>query len=549
MRYLKQHQTRRTPQSQRIPGTDQVRNSAGGYGWAVDDWTRLERFLVLGSEGGSYYAGEQQLTAANAEAVRRCVEADGERAVARIVELSEAGRAPKNDPAIFALALATAHGNLATRRAAFEALPRVCRTGTHLFHFAAYVEGFRGWGRGLRRAVASWYNGQPAERVAFQAVKYQQRDGWSHRDLLRLAHPLPASPAHGALYKWIVDGSQEPAAEQPDEPALRLMRALAAAQAATSAAEVARVIRDERLPREAVPTQWLKAPDVWEALLDDLPMTALLRNLATLTRVGLLQPMSATCKCVVAQLADVERLRAARVHPIAVLSALLTYGQGHGVRGGARWTPNQAVVDALDAAFYASFGNVTPTGKRWALGVDVSGSMDGGVIAGVPGLRPRHAAAAMALVTAAVEPRHVIYGFTSGAGSLVEAPCRFPDYPAGLTQLAINPRQRLDDVLAYMRGLPFGGTDCALPMLYATQAKLEVDAFVIYTDSETWAGAIHPAQALQRYREQSGRAAKLIVVGLVANRFSIADPNDAGMLDVVGFDSATPDVIAAFVDE
>src|SRR6476661_2220435 len=96
MRYLKQHQTRRTPQSQRIQGTDQVRNSAGGYAWAVDDWTRLERFLVLGSEGGSYYAGEQQLTEANAEAVRRCVETDGERAVARIVALSEAGRAPKN---------------------------------------------------------------------------------------------------------------------------------------------------------------------------------------------------------------------------------------------------------------------------------------------------------------------------------------------------------------------------------------------------------------------------------------------------------------------
>jgi 60 kDa SS-A/Ro ribonucleoprotein len=191
---------------------------------------------------------------------------------------------------------------------------------------------------------------------------------------------------------------------------------------------------------------------------------------------------------------------------------------------------------------------VTPTGKRWVLGVDVSGSMDSGVIAGVSGLRPRHAAAAMALVTAAVEPQHVIYGFTSGMGTLIEAPSRFPDYPAGLTQLAISPRQRLDDVLAYMRGLPFGGTDCALPMLYATRAKLEVDAFVIYTDSETWAGSIHPAQALQRYREQSGRAAKLIVVGLVANGFSIADPDDAGMLDVVGFDSATPDVIAAFVD-
>ncbi|MEZ4618895.1 MAG: hypothetical protein R2867_25735 [Caldilineaceae bacterium] len=44
-------------------GTNQVMNSAGGYAWAVDSWTRLDRFLVLGTEGGTYYTGEQQLTA------------------------------------------------------------------------------------------------------------------------------------------------------------------------------------------------------------------------------------------------------------------------------------------------------------------------------------------------------------------------------------------------------------------------------------------------------------------------------------------------------
>lgn len=37
---------------------------------------------------------------------------------------------------------------------------------------------------------------------------------------------------------------------------------------------------------------------------------------------------------------------------------------------------------------------------------------------------------------------------------------------------------------------------------------------------------------------------KLVVVGMVSNGFSIADPDDAGMLDVVGFDAAAPQVIA-----
>jgi 60 kDa SS-A/Ro ribonucleoprotein len=142
MAYIKHTPNRiLTPQNQPIPGSEQVPNSAGGYAWTVDDWKRLDRFLILGSEGGSYYASERALTAENASAVLRCIQADGLRTVKRIVEISDAGRAPKNEPAIFALALACAHGDPATRRAVAEALPKVCRTGTHLFHFVAYCVG------------------------------------------------------------------------------------------------------------------------------------------------------------------------------------------------------------------------------------------------------------------------------------------------------------------------------------------------------------------------------------------------------------------------
>ena len=156
MSYLKRIRPRRLPQRAPIPGSDQVPNSAGGFAWAVDDWTRLHRFLVLGSEGGSYYAGEWTLTRENAEAVERCLAADGPRTVREIVRVSEEGRAPKNDPPIFALAMVAGHADEATRRSALDALPQVCRTGTHLFQFATFVEGFRGWGRSLRRAVGRW---------------------------------------------------------------------------------------------------------------------------------------------------------------------------------------------------------------------------------------------------------------------------------------------------------------------------------------------------------------------------------------------------------
>jgi 60 kDa SS-A/Ro ribonucleoprotein len=222
-------------------------------------------------------------------------------------------------------------------------------------------------------------------------------------------------------------------------------------------------------------------------------------------------------------------LAKARIHPIAVLAAMKTYAAGRGVRGQYTWTPVAAIVDALDDAFYATFKHVEPSGARTLLALDVSGSMDSGVVAGVPGLTPRVASAAMALVTAATEKQHAFVAFTTG-----------------LVELDLSPKWRLAEAVKRVSGLPFGGTDCAQPMLWAQGRRVEVDTFVVYTDSETWAGGIHPAQALREYRQRTGINAKLVVVGMVSNGFSIADPNDAGMLDVVGFDTATPSVISDF---
>jgi 60 kDa SS-A/Ro ribonucleoprotein len=205
------------------------------------------------------------------------------------------------------------------------------------------------------------------------------------------------------------------------------------------------------------------------------------------------------------------------------------------------------VVDALDAAFYAAFENVEPTGKRLMLALDVSGSMTWGEVAGVPGLSPRDASAALALVTAATEPSYEVVGFFAGRRGW-KAGTRREWYGGadGITPLAISPRQRLDDAIKVVTDLPFGGTDCALPMLYARAQEREVDTFVIVTDSESWAGDVHASDALRDYRSASGIDARMVVVAMVANEFSVADPNDAGQLDVVGFDTATPQLIADF---
>jgi 60 kDa SS-A/Ro ribonucleoprotein len=525
--YARHFSPRQTPQTEPIPGSNQVSNNAAGYAFAIDDWSRLDRFLVLGAEGGSYYVREQKLTVENARAVQRCLGQDGDRTVRRIVEISEAGRAPKNDPAVFALAMAASMGSAATRAAALAALPRVCRVGTHLFQFVENVEAFRGWGRALRRAVAAWYTARGPRELAYQLSKYQQRNGWSHRDLLRLTHPKveKGSVTERAL-AWAA-GKLDADGTTGDGP-LAPIHALEEAKRATATADVVRLIREHDLVRECVPTRWLAELDVWEALLDRMPLAALVRNLATLTRLGLLTPDSAATGKVVAALTDADRIRKARLHPVALLMALRTYAAGHGERGRHTWAPVPRIVDALDGAFYAAFGNVRPTGKRWLLGLDVSGSMSAPVAGTL--MSCCEGATAVALVTAHIEAECSI--------------CAFAD---GLRPLPITARSRLDHALRLTRGVNFGGTDCSLPMRYALERRLPVDAFVVLTDSETWAGDMHPVQALRRYRERMGIPARLVVVGMVSNGFSIADPADAGMLDVVGFDAATPQVMADFV--
>ena len=546
-------QATETSQGLPIPGRDMVENNAGGFVFKLDEWKQLERFLILGSEGGTFYVSEKKLTADNANKVLLLLKKDGVKVVEKTVEILKSGRAPKPDVAIFVLALAASKGDDATRKAALAAVPSALKTGTHLLKFVDSVNGLRGGGRGLKKAIQLWFKGRKNETLALQLVKYKQREGWSMKDVLRLAKPVPETEVQGKLFGWTAKNEKAEWAKAPVAPgdkALDFVWAteqaaqlkLVAEQADTAEAKailaeanqasvkkLVDLIVTYRLPREALPTEALNKVEVWEALLREMPMTAMIRNLGTMSKVGLLKPLSAAEKLVFQRLTDAERIRGAKVHPIQILSALRTYSSGRGVRSAASWNVSTKVVEALDEAFELSFGAVEPAGTRHLLGLDVSGSMSGGEIAGVPGLSPSAATAALAVVAARTEPWTAIMGFADS----------FRD-------LGITAKDRVDVATRKVSGLTFGSTDASLPMTWALQNKIQVDTFVVMTDNETWAGNIQPVQALEKYRQATGIGAKLIVVGMTSTGFTIADPDDAGMLDVVGFDGATPALMAKF---
>ena len=581
-------QTKQTPQNTPIPGreNDQVKNNTGGFVFAVTPFTQLERFLILGSDAPTYYATEQKLTKDSAENVRKCLALDGNRTVDMIVEVSTTARAPKNDPALFALAVASSvqFSTPKTVQYALAQLSKVARTGTDFMIFTEFVNGMRGWGRSLKRAEAEWYTNRSERDLAYTLIKYQNREGWSNRDLLRLSHAKTSDPRKAALLAWATRGGLEGLKEASGkwgegladqaktaearerilaeipvrqkrfaeayslltgETANRLVTGYEAAKKATTAKEIVSLINEFKLTREMIPTNFLNEVSVWEALLPHMKMTALIRNLGKMSNVGLLKPLSTASQFVAEKLTKEAEVRHGMIHPLKALLAQGVYRLGHGMKGNLTWSPVPTIIDALEETFYLAFQNVVPTGKPQYIGLDCSGSMKSNFIPSAPGISCAQAAAAMAMVTARTEKNYCIYGFASNGNGYGG---RWDNGNAVMKEVGITAKDTLESAMKKVDAVNMGGTDCSLPMRHAQENNLNADAFIVITDNETWAGNIHPTQALKNYRSHVGRQdVKLVVMACTPVNFSIADPNDPFNLDVVGFDGAAPAVIADFI--
>jgi hypothetical protein len=369
---------------------------------------------------------------------------------------------------------------------------------------------------------------------------------------------------------------------------------------------------------------------------------------------------------------------------------MLTYKKGAGDKGSLVWAPNPNIIAALDKAFKLAFQNITPTGKRIKIALDVSGSMSSAFCTGSPVVSCAIGSVAMMMMTLYVENQHRLklaassapdlpstaaaaqqlaeamkwkttqlpdgrtlyehtetkqcqfhkpqglapsagggaaagaatqaklapslgatpssaaprpsieeyrktkkylghpdaqpaatetrpsFGYSSYYSSLPPPTPYLPElYPASaipsnvticafsntiidLTNAIVGymdatidpttglPTMTIDEALKLVE-MPFSSTDCALPMVRALETREQVDAFVIYTDSETYMGKIHPQAALEEYRRTMGIDAKLIVVGMTSNCLTIADPKDLNTLNLAGFDTATPRLINDFI--
>jgi len=524
--------TKNTAPKQQAKST-QVVNNAGGFVFKVSDKDRFERFLILGVDGGTYYVKQQDLLNQNLDFIREYISTNPIEAIGQIVDVSANGRAKSNDPALFALAFAMNIDGV-DRSIVSAAVLKVARTSTHLFTYAQFLKNLGGWGRAKKNSIANWYESKDADKLAYQVVKYRQRDGWTHRDLFRLSHPKGISTSIGDF----VLGKDH---AQVDD--LRIIEGFKAIQKATSIKEVTDLIKSHNLPWETAPTEFHKNLELWKTLFytDNLGQTALLRNVVRIAKLGGFNDMVFAADYA-KRLADEDRIHKGLIHPIEYLNAAVVYEEGQIERRGNRngsynsygidrnktWETNSKVLAGLTKGYYAAFKNVEPANKRTLVGVDVSGSMSWSAGQGLD-LSCAQVAGAVAMQIARTEPYSMIRGFSDS-----------------FVDLNITENDTLAQAMRKVQRNNFGSTDCSLPMEWAIENNVEIDTFVVITDNETYAGRRHPFQALKAYRQHTGIDARLAVLGVTATDFTIADPSDKGMMDFCGFDSSGPAMLANF---
>lgn len=533
--YLSKNITRTVPQTEQADPL-QVPNSAGGFTFTVTPMDRLRRFLILGSEKGTYYVSESDLTKRNLDNVKILIANDPKAVVDLTTTVSLEGRSYRNDAAILVLAMVMTYGNDEAKAYARTKVNSIARTSTHLFQYMKFLKELAsgsGFGTSRARSIANWYESKSPEDLAYQVVKYRQREGWTHQDALRISHPkeINSSVADFILGK-----------EHAAHDDLRIIDGFRNIQAAKTENAVLKALDFwKMLPWEAIPTQFLKSAEVWKKLFynGQLNGQALVRNITRLARLSAFDDLLFAGDYA-EKLTDEQMIIKTRLHPIQYLNALKVHTEGQLIRRDANswvygvsgrnkdWNTSSVIIDALNEGVHLSFKHIEPTGKRTLLAVDVSGSMSGSIGMGLD-LSAAQVSGVMAATIAKTEKYYQIMGFAT----------QFRD-------LGISANMTITEVMKKVQDNNFGRTDCSLPMTWALQNNQKFDTFVVITDNETYAGRVHPHVALQQYRKKTGINAKLIVVGVTSTDFTIADPNDSGMLDVVGCDANLPKLIAEF---
>jgi 60 kDa SS-A/Ro ribonucleoprotein len=520
-----------TPQSEPIPERESsmIQGKSGGFMFDGGIWTMVRRCLILGTATDQYYSTKTELTGEFVTTLKQAIAEDPKRVADEILYASD-GHAVNNHAPIFALVLLSMGDKPEAKKAFRDIFQQVIRTGSHFHEWMSYTKQLRGIGRVVREAAIAWLTRDDVKWLAYQMLKYQQRMGFSFRDELRLFKPKARGLAQEYLYKWVV-GKVPPVVSSNGDFHLESKAPTVQLDwydwLKCHPDQGIRAVSEGGLTHEMVAPICKMDVNVWQALFEQMPIGALLRNLGSLTEIGVIKfDAFANLTHIEKVLTDSERLKKGRIHPIDVLKALKTYQSGGALgKSSKTWQKVDRVVDILEKALALSFETLEPTGKVFLHAVDISGSMSWASNSST-GLTSAEIAATMALATAKAEKNYIIRGFSTS----------FIDLGIIASDSFMSACKKTSDK-------NFGGTDASVAYDWAIANKVHVDVFCFWTDSESWAGSKHPSQSLAEYRRKVNPKAKAVYTTIASNQITLVDPKDPYSYDFGGFDPSIPKAI------
>lgn len=527
-----------TPPNQPVPGreNEMTENRAGGYAFKADLWHQLRLCLMLGTSNPAYYAGKEELTAEFVEVIKSAASENPVRLADEILWASD-GRTINIHAPIFALSImcnTTAEAKAEVKRV----FTSVVRTGSHLHEFYSYLRpmglgGKKRTGSLTKRLFKLWLAKDPAQ-LAYQMRKYPQRYGYSFRDHLRMIKPKPTSDVQSTLFGYVTKGIIPK--EWPAE--LNQLKWYESVKDNPQAEHAIAAIKAGKLTHEMVAPIAEMSKAVWQTLFEQMPMTATVRNLGSLTEIGVLSYQDTNNLDLLERRLNKESLKKARVHPFELMKALKVYEAGGKIGSSSKvWTPIPRVQDILEKAIQVAFDSQEPTGKVFGLFLDVSGSMRCSAVQvekskgrGTPlTFMASELTAMLALTAAKTEPNYIVRGFNSS-----------------VTNLGITAADSYSKALNKVVSNTFGDTNAAAAFEWATKAKQYIDVFVLMTDGESWFGGQHAYQALNEYRNKVNLNAKAIYITLTpTSRTVLSDPSDVNSYNLLGFDTEAISYIQA----
>lgn len=515
----------KTPQNQPLPGrkAEMTQGRSGGWMFKADIWQLLRRCLLIGTANGAYYAGKHELTQEFVDVIQEAIKINPRRVAGEIRYASD-GRSINNSTPIFALVLLSMGETPEAKQAFIETFPKVVRTGSHFYEWLNYTKAMRGFGKIIREVGKAWLSNEDVKELAYQLLKYQQRQGFSSRDALRLFHVKPPTTDHDLLFNWVMNGWDELPSGIPSEA---LKQIWWYEWLKRHPDKTHKAISQGRLTHEMAAPVGKMDKKAWQLLFNEMPVGAMLRNLGSLTELGVLTANERqNIERVAKVLNNREHLRKGRIHPIDVLKALKTYQSGgHLGKSKKTWTPVPRIVDILETAVELSFDVIEPTNKVFLHAVDISGSMSWTTVSSI-GLTCCEIATVMALVTAKAEKNYVIRGFST----------EFID-------LGITAKDSFKTAMQKANNHNFGGTDASVAYHWMIRHKFKADLICFWTDNETWAGSKHTSRALAEYRQKINPKIKGVYITLAPYNITLVDPNDDNSWDIAGFDPGTPRLI------